>query len=326
MRQNDIAKYDTEKSDTAPDDIAKAVGDRVRSLRRQAGLSRKRLAAAAAVSERYLADLETGQANASVGLLARLADALSLDVACFLPPPRRSIEASPLTKSAPSHLAELVASLSAAEQSILAPLIECWLGDRRRDRKGIALLGLRGAGKTTLGTVFAERHRLPFVSITREIEKRAGMNLADLFNLGGPDGYRALENEVIADILRRNDHIVLETAGGIAGNSEALGSILGAFKTVWIRATPDEHLARVMSQGDLRPMHGNPQAREHLKALLSAREPEYARAECVLDTSGRTIEACLAELESIAGPLLTWHPAQRGIQLDGASNLTRHPT
>ena len=81
-----------------------------------------------------------------------------------------------------------------------------------------------------------------------------------------------------------------------------------------------------MSQGDLRPMHGNPQAREHLKALLSAREPEYARAECVLDTSGRTIEACLAELESIAGPLLTWHPAQRGIQLDGASNLTRHPT
>ncbi len=291
---------DTAKSDTANSDIAKSVGDRVRSLRRTAGLSRKRLATVAGVSERYLADLETGQANASVGLLARLADALSLDVASFLPPPRST------NGAASQAVAARMAGLSDAEQSTLAPLIERWLSDRRRNIRGLALLGLRGAGKTTLGTLFAERHRLPFVSITREIEARAGMTLADLFNLGGPDGYRALENEVIADLLRRNDHVVLETAGGIVGNSDALGCVLGAFKTVWIKATPDEHLSRVMNQGDLRPMHGNPQAREHLKALLSAREPDYARAEYVLDTSGRAIDACLADLETIAGPLLTW--------------------
>ena len=303
-------------------------------------MSRKRLAAAAEVSERYLADLETGQANASVGLLARLADALSVDVASFLPPPRSRNEAvartvgrveerdptpqtqdpvaSGLAKGStrptlgvvncpePNRLTVLVEGLSDAEQASLAPLIERWLSDRRRDLKGLALLGLRGAGKTTLATLLAERHRMPFVSITREIETRAGMSLADLFNLGGPDGYRALENEVIAELIRRNDHIVLETSGGIVGNSDALGHILGAFKTVWIRATPDEHLARVMNQGDLRPMHGNPQAREHLKALLSAREPEYARAEYMLDTSGRSIDSCLAELETIAGPLLNW--------------------
>ena len=298
MQPNDM------QNDFTSSDIAKSVGDRVRSLRRAAGLSRKRLADAAGVSERYLADLETGQANASVGLLARLANALSVEVAGFLPAPRNLHVAQP--GSTPSHLAALIASLSDAEQTALAPLLERWIGDRRRSLKGLALLGLRGAGKTTLGTLFAERHGLPFVSITREIERRAGMTLADLFNLGGPDGYRALENEVIADLLHRNENVVLETSGGIASNPDALGQILGAFKTVWIKATPDEHLARVMNQGDLRPMHGNPQAREHVKALLSTREPEYARAEYMLDTSGRSIEECLAELETIAGPLLTW--------------------
>ena len=138
------------------------------------------------------------------------------------------------------------------------------------------------------------------MSITREIEARAGLSLADLFNLGGPEGYRALENEVIAELVGRNDRIVLETAGGIAGNAEALGAILGAYKTVWIKASPEAHLARVAEQGDVRPMRGNPRALEHLKALLAAREPEYARADCVLDTTDRSIDDSLAGLEAIA--------------------------
>ena len=287
-------------------DIGKLVGDKVRRLRRDAGLSRKRLADAAEVSERYLADLETGQANASIGLLARLAEALMVDVASLLPSPRNlgAAQFPAKASNASGRLAELVAAMSDAETSSLTPLIERWLHDHRRNLRGIALLGLRGAGKTTLGSLLAKRHGLPFVSVTREIEARAGMSLADLFNLGGPEGYRSLENEVIAELARRNDHVVLETAGGLVGNPEALSAILGAYKTVWIQASPEAHLARVAGQGDTRPMHGNPRALDHLKALLATREPEYARAECSLDTAGRSIEACLADLEAIALPLL----------------------
>ena len=156
-----------------------------------------------------------------------------------------------------------------------------WIEDRRRASKGVALLGLRGAGKTTLGRLLADRHGLAFVSITREIETRAGMSLADLFNLGGPDAYRASRTTSSPISSRRGDRIVLETAGGIVGNSEALDIILGAFKTVWLKASPEEHLARVAGQGDTRPMRGNPKALEHLRSLLGQREPEYARAEHV---------------------------------------------
>ena len=287
-------------------DIAKVVGDKVRALRLAAGWSRKRLAEAAAVSERYLAALETGQANASVGILSRLAEALTIDIASFLPAPRSlATMASPAcAASASSPMAKLIAGMSNAEQSSLAPFVERWLRHRRCKLRGIALLGLRGAGKSTLGGLLAERHGLPFVSITLEIETRAGLSLADLFNLGGPDGYRALENEIIAELVGRNDQVVLETAGGIVGNAEALATILGAYKTVWIKASPEAHLARVAGQGDLRPMRGNPRALEHLKALLAAREPEYARAECVLDTTDRSIDDSLAVLEAIVAPLL----------------------
>ena len=289
------------------DDIARLVGDRVRATRRDAGLSRKRLADAAEVSERYLADLETGEANGSLGILAKLADALAVDVASFLPPIRSPGRLAPTSRQ--DRLVDLLAGLSDAEQIGAVALIERWLEDRRRNLRGVALLGLRGAGKSTLGGLLAERHGLPFVSITREIEARAGMSLADLFNLGGPDGYRALENGVVADLVRRNDHIVLETAGGLVGNGEALAAILGAYKTVWLKASPEAHLARVVGQGDLRPMRGDPKAIEHLKSLLAAREPEYARAECTLDTTGRSIEACLADLEAIAAPLLVLRAA-----------------
>jgi XRE family aerobic/anaerobic benzoate catabolism transcriptional regulator len=290
-------------------DIARAVGAKARAARAEAGLSRKRLADLADVSERYLADLEKGEANASIGILARIAEALSVDFSSLLPAAREGAggAAPPSQHALPSlhgPLATLVASMSPAEQQDAVGLLGRYLEERRRALRGVALLGLRGAGKSTLGRRFAERHRLPFVSITREIEARAGMTLADLFNLGGPDAYRALENEVVHELVRREERIVLETAGGIVGNPEALEVILASFKTVWLKASPEEHLARVARQGDTRPMRGNPKAIEHLTALLAQREPEYARAECVLDTSGRASDDCLAELERIAAPML----------------------
>ena len=280
------------------DAIARSIGARVRAGRARLGLTRKQLASQADVSDRYLNELENGEANASIGILVKVAQALGQsfdDLVCD--------EASAVGSPA-SQLQALLRSMTPTEQAGAFPIMQAWLAAHRRSARGIALVGLRGAGKTTLGSLLAERHGLAFVSVTREIELRAGMSLADLFNLGGADAYRALENEVVTQLAGGDRSVVLETAGGIVGNAPALDTILAAFKTVWLKASPEEHLARVASQGDTRPMHGNPKALEHLKALLAAREPEYARAECVLDTSGRTIDACLAELEAIAAPLL----------------------
>lgn len=278
-------------------DFSKAIAKHVRRARAAAGLTRKELAVRAAVSERYLSQLEQAEANVSIGILARVSGALGVDMRAFLTGDGEAGAAL----HAP--LGRLLATLSPTEQAGLVPLIEQHLADRRRALKGVALLGLRGAGKTTLGTAFAARRGVRFVSITREIEARAGMSLADLFNLGGQDTYRALENDVVAELVRASERVVLETSGGIVGNSEAMDAILASFKTVWLKAAPEEHLQRVTGQGDLRPMHGNPKALEHLKVLLATREGDYARADVVLDTSGKSFDACLAELERIAAPV-----------------------
>jgi XRE family transcriptional regulator, aerobic/anaerobic benzoate catabolism transcriptional regulator len=278
-------------------EITRAIGQRVRATRAEAGLSRKRLAAVAGVSERYLNELENGEANVTIGILVRIAKALTVEFSSLMP-------ATPNGRPMHDSLAALLGGMSVVEQEGAIATVERYLLERRRQLKGIALLGLRGAGKTTIGGLFAEKHGLPFVSVTQEIETRAGMSLADLFNLGSADAYRSLENEVVRELARQDDRIVLETAGGIVANPEALSIILGSFKTVWLKAEPEEHLARVTRQGDLRPMRGNPKALEHLKALLRDREAEYSRAEILLNTTGKSPEDCVAELEQMVAPML----------------------
>lgn len=288
------------------DSILQSIGAKVSAERARAGLSRKRLAVLASVSERYLHQLENGEANPSVGILMRLAQALDFELSDLFNEPRGGAPDDSRRDGGASFApwTTLTSTMSLHEQRAAVPVLEQFLRDRRLARRGIALLGLRGAGKSTLGQLYSKRHNLPFISITREIETRAGMTLNDLFNLGGTDAYRALENDVAADLSHRSDRIVLETAGGIAGNSDALDAILASFKTIWLKATPAEHLSRVANQGDTRPMQGNARALEQLKSLLAQRETEYARAEFTIDTSGRTPQDCLAELEAIAAPLL----------------------
>lgn len=277
------------------EDITNAIGTRVRAARARAGMSRRKLAEAAGVSERYLNQLENGDANVSVGILSRVASALGLEVNQLM------TAAGAENGALHGPLAALLGQMSPREQTEAAAILERYLVDRRKSQRGIALLGLRGAGKSTVGALFAQRHGLPFLSVTREIETRAGMTLPDLFNLGGPDAYRKLENEVVRGLSARTDRIVLETAGGIVSNSAALEMILASFRTVWLKAAPHEHLQRVIRQGDMRPMRETPEALDHLKALLKQREQEYARADCALDTTGRAPEDCVRELEQIAG-------------------------
>lgn len=286
------------------DDVTQLIGTKVRAARARAGISRRILAQTAEVSERYLNQLEHGDANVSVGILARVAHALAVDLASLLPASRESNtgdRSDMVHADIHPDLAEVVGQMAPSEQEAAATVLRQYLKERRRSMRGVALLGLRGAGKSTIGGLLADRHHLPFVSVTREIETRAGMRLSDLFNLGGPDAYRALENDVVSDLVRRDDYIVLETAGGLVSNAPALDVILGSFKTIWLKAAPEEHLQRVIEQGDMRPMHGTPKALDHLKTLLADREQEYARADWVLDTSGRTPAACLDEVERIAG-------------------------
>lgn len=284
-------------------DLSQTIGRRVRAARNRIGMTRKQLAATADVSERYLSALECGEANASIGILVKVGEAIGIDVATLVAAGDGVGLPGRAAKSGPG-LAELLADMSHAEQSGALDVLAHYLHERRRAAKGVALLGLRGAGKSTLGRLLAERHGLAFVSVTREIEQRAGMSVADLFNLGGPDAYRSLEVDVLSEIARRAGLMVVETAGGIVGNRQALDITLAAFKTVWLKASPDEHLYRVATQGDTRPMHGNPKALEHISALLTLREPEYARAELVLDTTGRSTADCLSELERMSAPIL----------------------
>ena len=167
-------------------DLAQAIGHEVRGGRGRQGMTRKQLAAAADVSERYLHELESGEANASIGILARIAAALGTDVVSLV---KASDGSADGTRPA-SRLAAfdaVIGGMSLPEQQAVLPIIEQYLTNRRKCLRGVALLGLRGAGKTTLGTMLAKRHKLEFVSVTREIEARAGMSLADLFNLGGPE-------------------------------------------------------------------------------------------------------------------------------------------
>jgi XRE family transcriptional regulator, aerobic/anaerobic benzoate catabolism transcriptional regulator len=275
--------------------IAATVGERVRSRRLRMGLTRKQFAAKAAISERYLNDLESGATNVSIAVIAKVAAALGESPASLLGSGDPEI-AAPLVPG----LQALVRTMTLQEQRAILPIATTWLAEHRRASKGLALLGLRGAGKSSLGRMLAAHHGVPLISVTREIERRAGLSLAEIFNLGGPEAYRSMENDVVATLVAREGKFVLETAGGITSNSEAMATILARFKTVWLMASPDDHLARVARQGDMRPMQGNPTALEHLKTLLIARTPEYARADASIDTSGRSIEDCFAELALVA--------------------------
>lgn len=160
----------------------------------------------------------------------------------------------------------------------------------------VALLGLRGAGKTTIGKQLARRRHVRFVELDRRIEKAADMSLAELFSLYGEEHYRRLERESLAQVIAENRSIVLATGGGIVASPETYALLKQHATTIWLRATPEDHWNRVVRQGDRRPMADHPQAMADLRALLATREPLYASADRTVNTSGRTVEDVVDEL------------------------------
>jgi XRE family aerobic/anaerobic benzoate catabolism transcriptional regulator len=267
------------------------MGERVRTLRNQRGMSRKALAAHAHVSERYLAQLEAGLGNGSIVLLRRISRALGQPVAQLVqegvdPPLDLVLLTQFLERMSPP-------ALSDARDLLMRQLSET-SGDLRQSR--IALIGLRGGGKSTLGRLLAARLDVPFIELDREIEKRSGALLSEIFDMFGQETFRRAEREALDDVLRQHRHFVIATSGSIVTEPGTMELLLASCFTVWVRAEPEEHMKRVMAQGDMRPMAHSSRAMEDLVSILKSREPLYAKAEAVVSTTGKTPEQNLAEL------------------------------
>jgi XRE family aerobic/anaerobic benzoate catabolism transcriptional regulator len=265
------------------------LGERVRTLRNQRGMTRKALAQHAKVSERYLAQLEAGQGNISILLLRRIARAIGLPVTQLVhegaePPLDLVLLTQFLERLAPDMLVEA------------RKLVTEHFSSPSEDRRRIALIGLRGGGKSTLGRLLAERLDVPFIELDREIERRSGATLSEIFDMFGQETFRRAEREALDEVLRRHPHFVVATSGSIVTEPGTLELLLASCFTVWVRAEPEEHMKRVMAQGDMRPMANNARAMEDLVSILKSREPLYAKAEAVLATTGKTPEQNLAEL------------------------------
>jgi len=275
-----------------------ALGERTRALRARRGLTRKGLAKAAEVSERHLANVEMGVGNASVQFLRQLAQALNCSLAELV---------GDETASSPEWLmireilrgrndAELVQARSALASMFGEPASQA----ARRQR--IALIGLRGAGKSTLGRALAEGWKVPFVELNRGIEALAGCTLSEIHSLYGPAAYRRYEKRALEDAIQRYPRAVIATPGGIVSDPATFNLLLAHCYTVWVRATPEEHMGRVLAQGDTRPMAGhtgNAEAMNDLRRILESRAAFYSKADAVFDTSEMSPEAALEALREL---------------------------
>ena len=280
------------KSDGRDSDAyLRLLGDRVRVLRNQRGMTRKALAQHAKVSERYLAQLESGKGNISIVLLRRVARAIGLPVTQLV---RDGTEPSLDLVLLTQFLERLPPDMLGEARKLVTEHFSSPSEDVRRKR--IALIGLRGGGKSTLGALLAKKLGVPFIELDREIERRSGATLSEIFDMFGQETFRRAERDALNDVLRQHPAFVIATSGSIVTEPGTLELLLSSCFTVWVRAEPQEHMKRVMAQGDMRPMAHSARAMEDLISILKSREPLYARAEAALTTSGQSPDQNLAEL------------------------------
>lgn len=276
-----------------------ALGERVRAIRHRRGMTRKRLAEAAGVSERHLANLETGQGNASVMLLRDLARALATTIA-------EIVGEESAAGSEWSRIREILrgrdeAALGRARKA-LADALGAAPADDGRDGR-IALVGLRGAGKSTLGRMLAEDLGVPFIELDRVVERMAGCDVGEIHSLYGAAAFRRYELRALEDTIAAHERAVIATGGGLVTEPATYDFLRSRCFTVWLRASPDDHMKRVIAQGDLRPMAGNREAMDDLRRILATREPLYAQADVTIDSAGRSVDATYSELRSaLHGP------------------------
>jgi XRE family aerobic/anaerobic benzoate catabolism transcriptional regulator len=262
-------------------------------------MTRRQLAQASETSERYLAQIESGSGNPSVSVLRAIAQALDLPCAALLP------EAGTRT-AALGEILDLLAQLPESELPALAQEIKARVAlPGRADRaRRIALVGLRGAGKSTLGRMLARHLNCPFIELDRLVADDYGASIPDLIEMAGVATFRRHERSALDRIIATNESAIITTAGGIVSNAETYAQLLRHSHTIWIKARPEDHMSRVVAQGDFRPMAQNRAAMADLVAILEARRADYARAEAELDTSGDTVDQSFAKVISLVAPWL----------------------
>jgi XRE family aerobic/anaerobic benzoate catabolism transcriptional regulator len=278
-------------TDTASRNFAAEVGRLVRRSRARRGVTRRQLAVESGISERYLAQIEGGQGNPSVIVLRAIAQAMEMQITALLPAGGKRHEAQ-------ARINDLLARLDASELPSIAQLIEQRITEGAASERAqrIALVGLRGAGKTTLGEMLAKRLNWPFVEMNRAIEHEYGASVSMLMDMSGVSAFRRYERSALEKVIAEHDKVVISTAGGIVSNPDTYALLLRRTHTVWVKAEPQEHMSRVIAQGDFRPMAENRAAMADLVAILEARSADYAQSEAQLDTSGEKVEQSLLKL------------------------------
>ncbi|MCX8097516.1 MAG: helix-turn-helix transcriptional regulator [Casimicrobiaceae bacterium] len=282
------------KASEQRDPFLVALGERVRMLRARRGMTRRQLASASEVSERHLANLELGVGNASILVLRQIARALGCTLSELFGDEMSSSPEGLLIR-------ELLRGRDEAQlRRARLALTELYEGASpaavRLHR--IALIGLRGAGKSTLGKMLADDLDVPFIELSRHIESLAGTSIAEIYNLYGPTAYRRYERRALEEVLKLYPKAVIATPGGIVSEPATFNLLLSHCFTVWLRARPEEHMQRVLAQGDLRPMANSDEAMEDLRRILAGREPFYGKADLTCDTSGLALGESFAQLRA----------------------------
>ena len=268
-----------------------SLGERARMLRARRGMTRRAVAQAAQVSERHLANLEAGSGNASVLILLQVAQALNCSIVELL---------GDVTTSSPEWLLirELLGGRNEAQlQRVRTSVADMFAdqGDEAARFRRIALVGLRGAGKSTLGKRLADDLGWTFVELSREIEKYAGCNITEIHSLYGANAYRRYEKRALEETVHAYKEVVIATPGGLVSEAATFNETLSQCFTVWLKALPEDHLGRVAAQGDMRPMAASTEALEDLKRILDGRSAFYAKADMVFDTSAHPLEESFVE-------------------------------
>ena len=285
----EISEPDTKRSP-----FLEALGERVRNLRSRKGMTRRAVAVAADVSERHLANLEYGTGNVSVLVLLQVAHALQCSLAELL---------GDVTTTSPEWLLirELLSKRSEADLRRARVQLSDMFGEggNAQERKNrIALVGLRGAGKTALGQRLAGDLGFPFIELSRQIEQFAGCQISEIHNLYGANAYRRYERRALEEAIQIYPEVVIATPGGLVSDSANFNVLLSHCTTVWLQADAADHMGRVAAQGDMRPMAASREAMEDLKRILEGRSAFYSKADLAINTSGRTEDQAFEALRS----------------------------
>ena len=294
MDEIGISDFETElETGRSYGDYLLKLGERVRNIRAQRGMTRKILARDSKVSERYLAQLEMGRGNISINLLRQVVFALGTSLSELLQEEEPSVEMR--------LLHEFLVRLDPQQLQRVWELLFVEFGSLHAQgkRERIALIGLRGGGKTTLGGLLAKRLGVAYIRLSQEIEREAGISMGEIFSLYGQPGYRRYERRALEAVVTKNKRAVIEIPGGLVAEPGTFELLLSSCMVVWLTASPEEHMARVVAQGDHRPMDDNNEAMEDLRRILQVRAPLYSKADITLNTSGKTVQQSLEELNRV---------------------------